>query len=68
MRNLRRAGVAESVIMKTTGHQTRGVFERYNITDHSDTLEARRVAEEFLSRAHGPESSQTSSQNNRRPN
>ena len=38
VRNLRRAGVAESVIMKITGHRTRGVFERYNITDQSDTL------------------------------
>jgi hypothetical protein len=27
------------------------VFERYNITDQSDTLEAGRLAEEFLSRA-----------------
>ncbi|HTU47434.1 MAG TPA: site-specific integrase, partial [Bryobacteraceae bacterium] len=40
VRNLRRAGVAETVIMKITGHRTRSVFERYNITDHSDTIEA----------------------------
>lgn len=50
VRNLRRAGVAETVIMKITGHRTRSVFERYNITDHSDTLEAGRKAEEFLAR------------------
>jgi integrase len=68
VRNLRRAGVAESVIMKITGHRTRGVFERYNITDQSDTIEAGRLAEEFLSRAHGQNSSQTASQNKRRPN
>ena len=54
VRNLRRAGVAESVIMKITGHRTRGIFDRYNITDQSDTLEAGRLAEEFLSRAHDP--------------
>jgi integrase len=50
VRNLRRAGVAETVIMKITGHRTRSVFERYNITDHTDTLEAGRKAEEFLAR------------------
>ena len=68
VRNLRRAGVAESVIMKITGHRTRGVFERYNITDQSDTLEAGRLAEQFLSRAHDQNSSQTASQKDRRPN
>jgi integrase len=50
VRNLRRAKVAETVIMKITGHRTRSVFERYNITDHSDTKEAGRMAEEFLAR------------------
>ena len=62
---LRRACVAESVIMKITGHRTRGVFERYNITDQSDTLEAGRLAGEFLSRAHVSDSSQMASQNRR---
>jgi hypothetical protein len=42
------AGVAEIVIMKITGHRTRSVFERYNITDHTDTLEAGLKAGEFL--------------------
>jgi hypothetical protein len=45
------------------GHPTRGVFERYNITDQTDTLEAGRLAEEFLSRAHDQNSPQTASQN-----
>jgi len=50
VRNLRRAGVAETVIMKITGHRTRSVFERYNITDHTDTQEAGRKAGEFLAK------------------
>jgi len=58
VRNLRRAGVAESVIMKITGHRTRGIFERYNITHQSDTLEAGQMAEELLSQAHAQNSSQ----------
>jgi integrase len=66
VRNLRRAGVAESVIMKITGHRTRGIFERYNITDQSDTLEAGQIAEEFLTRAHAQNSSQKSSQKKER--
>jgi hypothetical protein len=52
VRNLRRARLTGSVIIKITEHLTRGVFDRYNITDQSDTLEAGRLAEEFLSRAH----------------
>jgi integrase len=68
VRNLRRAGVAESVIMKITGHRTRGVFERYDITDQSDTLEAGKMAEEFLNQAHAQTPSQISSQSKRRPN
>ena len=68
VRNLRRAGVAESVIMKITGHRTRGVFERYNITDQSDTLEAGKMAEEFLNRAHAQNVVTKSSQSKRRPN
>jgi integrase len=52
VRNLRRAGVPESIIMKITGHRTRSVFERYNITDHTDTQAAGRKAEEFLAREH----------------
>jgi integrase len=52
VRNLRRAGVAETVIMKITGHRTQSVFQRYNITDQSDTQEAGRMAEDFLRKEH----------------
>lgn len=44
-RNLRRAGVAEGVIMKIGGWKTRSVFERYNIVDHRDKREAIRKLE-----------------------
>jgi hypothetical protein len=38
--NLRRAGVAEGVIMKIGGRKTRSVFERYAIVDQSDIASA----------------------------
>jgi integrase len=39
-RNLRRAGVAEGVIMKIGGWRTRSVFERYAIVSQTDIVEA----------------------------
>ena len=39
-RNLRRAGVAEGIIMKIGGWRTRSVFERYAIVAQSDIRDA----------------------------
>jgi integrase len=39
-RNLRRAGVPETVIMKIGGWRTRSVFERYAIVSRSDIADA----------------------------
>src|SRR5207248_7413632 len=41
-RNLVRRGVTEGVAMQITGHKTRSIFDRYNITSRTDVREAMR--------------------------
>jgi integrase len=42
IRSLVRAGVSEGIAMKMCGHETRLVFDRYNIITGDDLLQAAR--------------------------
>jgi integrase len=50
VRNLRRAGVAEDVAMKISGHKTRSVFSRYNIVDSSDVHEVMEKLRKYVAK------------------
>jgi len=50
-RNLRRAGVAEDVIMRLGGWRTRSMFSRYSIVDEQNLADAGQAYARFLERA-----------------
>ena len=58
-RNLRRAGIAEGVIMKIGGWRTRSVFERYAIVDQNDIAAAMKKLEASEQKARNSYSSAT---------
>lgn len=54
VRNLRKAGVSETMAMRVSGHETRAMLDRYSISNEDDAKEVGDQMESFFKKLHKP--------------